>query len=618
MDASLGNHARPVPARSPRKPARGLASPVVWLLLSLGSTAQTLPSAWQAHFDGPAHYNDYATSVDVMASGKVAVGGTTWVDQPGVLVPLFFVALYSPQGQELWSRTHGSGFYGGNGNLERLAVAPGDKIVAAGTRDLGADWMVVQYDASGAQEWEGLWLAGSSFVSSVADLDVDTAGNIYLCGNISSGAGVAKFSAGGALLWSKVYTGTGPALGSVRSLAIGADGNVFLTGSTATATNSQLSVARIDAATGAPLWVRHHGPSTGFDSSGGTCIVTDGTGHAIAAGRIVDPATSTRIAFFSYASDGTLAWSYDHLGPTAVSGLVSSMDVDEAGNIAAAGEFVTGAGDDDGFVLRMSGSGLAWQRTFGGAGHLDDSVVGVGIDDFGNVYAGGFLREPAFGFDAFRYDASGNLIAHGRSLPPTGGSGRARDLAVSSSGRTYVVGDMATFPGAGGDALTAAFVLVPPGSAFCPGDGSGTACPCGNSSPVGANAGCLSSVGLGGKLVAGGLPSLSHDTFVLQGTQMTNSSVLYFQGTQLQSGGVGLVFGDGLRCVNGTIVRLSAKINVAGASSFPVAGDASISSMGHVTAPGLRTYQGWYRNSAPFCGPSLFNMTNGWQVTWSP
>jgi hypothetical protein len=35
-----------------------------------------------------------------------------------------------------------------------------------------------------------------------------------------------------------------------------------------------------------------------------------------------------------------------------------------------------------------------------------------------------------------------------------------------------------------------------------------------------------------------------------------------------------------------------------------------------VAAPGIRTYQVWYRSSVPFCTPSTFNLTNGIQVDW--
>jgi len=156
-------------------------------------------------------------------------------------------------------------------------------------------------------------------------------------------------------------------------------------------------------------------------------------------------------------------------------------------------------------------------------------------------------------------------------------------------------------------------------SAFCFGDGSGTACPCGNSGTTGR--GCANSVASSGALLqATGNPSVVADTLVLLGSSMPNSSALYFQGTTELNGGLGTVFGDGLRCAGGTVIRLRTKLNIGGASRFPEPGDPSISSVGLIPASGgVRTYQCWYRNADPtFCTSSTFNLSNGVQVSWIP
>jgi len=155
------------------------------------------------------------------------------------------------------------------------------------------------------------------------------------------------------------------------------------------------------------------------------------------------------------------------------------------------------------------------------------------------------------------------------------------------------------------------------GVAFCFGDGSGTACPCGNNSPVGGGAGCLSSLGTGGRLVGSGLSSISTDTLVLAGTGMPNSSALYFQGTTQAGAGAGTTFGDGNRCASGSVIRLGTKSNAAGGSQYPAAGDVRISVRGANVVGNVRTYQCWYRNAAAFCTVSTYNLTNGWQATWT-
>jgi hypothetical protein len=93
---------------------------------------------------------------------------------------------------------------------------------------------------------------------------------------------------------------------------------------------------------------------------------------------------------------------------------------------------------------------------------------------------------------------------------------------------------------------------------------------------------------------------------------------LFFQGTALVSGGAGALFGDGLRCAGGSVVRLKTTIASGNAAQYPQAGDPRVSTKGLVVAAGLRTYQAWYRNAAAFCGPQGFNLTNGWRTVWAP
>ncbi len=157
-------------------------------------------------------------------------------------------------------------------------------------------------------------------------------------------------------------------------------------------------------------------------------------------------------------------------------------------------------------------------------------------------------------------------------------------------------------------------------AAFCSGDGSASGCPCAN---VGLSGhGCENSLGTGGGLlVASGTPSVSADTLELDGSAMSASgSVLYFQGTVAVNGAQGVTFGDGLRCVGGSVTRLGTRQNSGGTSGYGAPlGDTPISVKGLVPiSGGTRYYQAWYRNSGAFCTSSTFNLTNGVAVTWIP
>ncbi|MCY2960261.1 MAG: hypothetical protein NTY35_08845 [Planctomycetota bacterium] len=154
---------------------------------------------------------------------------------------------------------------------------------------------------------------------------------------------------------------------------------------------------------------------------------------------------------------------------------------------------------------------------------------------------------------------------------------------------------------------------------YCFGTAFPNPCPCGNSSSN-PGAGCNNSLGAGGRLIGSGLASLSSDTFVLQGSRMPpNGPTLYYQGTDRLNGGSGIQFGDGLRCVGGTVARLRiAYSGASGNSQVPDVLDPALSVLGQVTAPGTRVYQVWYRNAANYCTPATFNLTNGLELLWAP
>jgi hypothetical protein len=75
------------------------------------------------------------------------------------------------------------------------------------------------------------------------------------------------------------------------------------------------------------------------------------------------------------------------------------------------------------------------------------------------------------------------------------------------------------------------------------------------------------------------------------------------------AGGAGIVFGDGLLCVGGTITRHGVAFSQNGAVQFPLV---------HGGGAGTHHYQLWFRNNPlAFCDPAAgHNMSNGVSLTW--
>ncbi|HEV8114044.1 MAG TPA: hypothetical protein VGR31_14830 [Planctomycetota bacterium] len=166
-------------------------------------------------------------------------------------------------------------------------------------------------------------------------------------------------------------------------------------------------------------------------------------------------------------------------------------------------------------------------------------------------------------------------------------------------------------------------IPVPCGStSYCAGDGSGVACPCGNSGLPGH--GCENSSTTGGALLTmTGTPSLGGDTvqFTCAGERPTALSVV-LQGT-VQISAVN--YGDGLRCIAGSIKRLYIKNAVAGTVIAPQGVDPTVSArsaaLGNTIPVGSsRFYQVYYRDPIPTFCPNppggTFNVSNAIRIDW--
>jgi hypothetical protein len=157
-----------------------------------------------------------------------------------------------------------------------------------------------------------------------------------------------------------------------------------------------------------------------------------------------------------------------------------------------------------------------------------------------------------------------------------------------------------------------------PASTYCYGDGSGTACPCGNTG--GACAGCANSSGTGATLSVAGTSSLSADSIVLTADGLnSNLPCLFFSGTNQVNAGNGVAFGDGLRCAGNAAVRIEVSVADAnGSCSSSVEVSTNGQAYGNtLTAGDIVNYQCWYRENTALCAAaSGHNLTNGLTLTW--
>ncbi|MFT7670393.1 MAG: hypothetical protein ACI8X5_003101 [Planctomycetota bacterium] len=162
-------------------------------------------------------------------------------------------------------------------------------------------------------------------------------------------------------------------------------------------------------------------------------------------------------------------------------------------------------------------------------------------------------------------------------------------------------------------------VVAPPakaGFSYCVGDGTGAACPCGNTGNAGA--GCANSSGGGATMTGAGQASFASDTltFGISGVPGAKPGLL-IRGNNQVNGGLGNGVGDGLFCAGGASQRSQVYVTDATGNTILTnwygAGFGSVANMGTAT-----NYQFWFRD--PMVGPCAtgFNFSNAWTVTYTP
>ena len=189
----------------------------------------------------------------------------------------------------------------------------------------------------------------------------------------------------------------------------------------------------------------------------------------------------------------------------------------------------------------------------------------------------------------------------------------AAQAAALMAGNVYTNIHTQAFPGG---EIRGQLVLTPATTAFCFGDGSSGPCPCGNNSTPGNNQGCLHSGGVGGKLVASGATSLACDSLQLCASNLLGSNSIFIQGSTSPIAPV--PFGDGLRCIGGTLKRLGIFGINGGNVCVGGAGTVAIHTAGGITAPGSYGYQVYFRDPAAYCTAFTYDITNAIQATWVP
>jgi hypothetical protein len=530
--------------------------------------------------------------------------------------------------------------------------AGGDTFGGFGGPNSGStDAWLARYDNSGNRLW--VRQLGTFASDAVLAIAPDGAGGAYAGGDTQGSLGgpnagnddawLAHFDSSGNQLWIR-QLGT---IAAEAAYAVASDGlgGVYLAGETGAnlgGPNAGLSdawLAHYDSA-GNQLWIRQFGTSLDDDSY---LAAPDGSGGVFVGGRTQGSlggpnAGGSDFWLARYDVAGNQLWILQ-LGTSSDDYAYRNAAPDGSGGVYVGG-FTLGrlggpnAGGFDAWFARYDGAGnLLWIRQLGTSSN--DEAYAAAPDGSGGVYVGGTtvgsLGGPNAGYeDAWlaRYDGVGNQLW----IQQLGTSVEDYSFAAAPDGSGgvyvggYTLGNLGGPNGGDEDAWIARYGSS--ATLLCqPGSGGVIHCPCSNP-PSGPGQGCDNSAATGGATIqAFGVPSLAADTlaFVASGEKPTALSLL-LQGTSTSTSGA--VYGQGVRCVAGTLKRLFDHNASAGIVTLPdfAAGDPTISArsaaVGNpILAGQSRWYLVYYRDPIVLGGcpaSSTFNSGPTMRADWGP
>ncbi len=354
---------------------------------------------------------------------------------------------------------------------------------------------IAQYTIN-AQSFEWAKKAGGTTNDRAYGIDTDASGNSYVTGTFQGTASfgstsltavgwedifIAKLNSNGDFLWAK------RAAGSAKAIASDALGNCYVTGSfsgtadfgsiTLTASNSgfNIFIAKLDT-NGNFIWAIRAGGETNVISDGlgitsdasGNCYITGYFGGVVNFGDIELTATGATSAFFAKIDmDGNFLWA-KKAGGQILDTRGYDIATDASGNCYATGYFRNEAyfgstglsGTRSGFITKLDTEGnFLWTKRVGGTTYAES--YGIATDASGNSYITGYFSSTAeFGSTTLTAAASGStfitkLNTGGNFLWATKTSQFPQDIAIDSSGNSYVTGRFTGTAEFGSTSLTA-------------------------------------------------------------------------------------------------------------------------------------------------------------------
>lgn len=243
------------------------------------------------------------------------------------------------------------------------------------------------------------------------------------------------------------------------SIAAGNDGTAYVTGfSMGELSGFDICTIKYDEF-GDTLWVKYYNGS-GNSEDKAYAIVVDKDQNVFVVGYTTSDSSGQDIVVLKYNSEGILQWDNTYTGPGIESDKAYAIVLDNFGNVYVGGYMtVTGEGRDFALIKYTSAGDFQWAKTFSGPNNGDDEAFALATLGNDAVVLTGYSSGPLAANEniaTVKYDANGNL-EWDRYINGSGNeSDRAYAIVTDGYNSIYITG-YASRTGTGKDIVTAKY-----------------------------------------------------------------------------------------------------------------------------------------------------------------
>lgn len=289
------------------------------------------------------------------------------------------LAKYSASGVIQWQKLLGTG----SANVwNSVAVDSSGNAYVCGTSNPSGttDFEVAKYDASGSVQWQrylNYYSQGADVARSIA---VDSSGNVYVCGEVFDASSykvglITKYNSSGVLQFqtspiSYSYNVT------LRGIAVDSSGNIYVCG---LLSSSQGFVIKYNSS-GVQQWLRG-----GYALGALYSVTTDASGNVYVAGQ---GQYSNLMSITKLDASGSVTWCKT-LASTYGGARAYGIALDASGNVYACGSSDVSGTNEDAHIVKLDSSGaLQWQRLLRAPGVQYDRANSIAVSGSNFVFTG--------------------------------------------------------------------------------------------------------------------------------------------------------------------------------------------------------------------------------------